>query len=227
MLNSVTPFLYFTIIQSGNCAWANHRPWDAPALPIPNLVFKSALPKPFGELKAFKGMSHLISLQGPAKISLSLLQTPAFQFVWFCCALGTRTCINKNSLSEIWLAILYRGIMPKKYILMVMSRTSYIIFQTLCRMKMLAPMFYNVEEFLRWQPQSGKPLLDETPSVTAQDMCPWRWTWSWIVECESGRGLGLMKFIDEVGIDCNAEAGRAGLVRGIALGDGGKGQKSF
>ena len=36
-----------------------------------------------------------------------------------------------------------------------------------------------------------------------------------------------MKFIDEVGIDCNAEAGRAGLVRGIALGDGGKGQKSF
>ena len=174
-------------------------------------------------------MSRLISLQGPA-ISLSLLQTPAFQFVWLSCALGTPTCINKTSVSEIWLALLYRGwvfgIKPR-YILMVMSRTSYIIFQTLCRMKMLAPMFYNVEEFLRWQPQCAKPWLDETPSVTAQDMCPWSWTWSWIVECESERSLGLMKFTDEVGIDWNAEAGRAGLARGIAMQDGGEGQKSF
>ena len=88
-------------------------------------------------------------------------------------------------------------------------------------------MFYNVEEFLRWQLQCAKPWLDETPSVTAQDMCPWSWTWSWIVECESERSLGLMKFTDEVGIDWNAEAGRAGLARGIAMRDGGEGQKSF
>lgn len=49
--------------------------------------------RPFGELEAFQGVSHLLSLHG-LTISLSLLQTPTFQFVWPHCVWGMWTCVN-------------------------------------------------------------------------------------------------------------------------------------
>ena len=60
------------------------------------LPFKDALPKPSGKHEASQGVSHPVSLQGPA-INLSLLPTPMFQFVQPHCVLSTRTCINKTT----------------------------------------------------------------------------------------------------------------------------------
>ena len=83
MLTLVTPPCCLTISQSENCAQADHILCD-----LPLLAFKKALPKLLGELKAFQGMSHLISFHGLA-INLSLLQTLTFQFVWSHCV-----CVN-------------------------------------------------------------------------------------------------------------------------------------
>ena len=63
----------------------------------PILPIKTFPPKPSGSL-GFWGTSHPFSLLGPA-ITLSMLQTPIFRFVWPHCALGTWTCANKRAKS--------------------------------------------------------------------------------------------------------------------------------
>ena len=62
----VIPPCFLTISQSETCAknWSGTLlTSDAPPLHLP---FKNTLPKPFGELEAFQGMSWLISLLGLA-----------------------------------------------------------------------------------------------------------------------------------------------------------------
>ena len=91
-VTSVTSPCCLTISQSEDRARADHVPCDT-APPPQLLAFKKALLKPFRELEAFQGKSHLVSLHGPA-INLSLLHTLTFQFVWPHCTSGTWTCVN-------------------------------------------------------------------------------------------------------------------------------------
>ena len=63
------------------------------------LPFKDALPKPSGKHEASQGVSHPVSLQGPA-INLSLLPTPMFQFVQPHCVLSTWTYVLVTILDE-------------------------------------------------------------------------------------------------------------------------------
>ena len=85
MLTPVTPPCYLTINQSELCTnWSVDLQCPALTWPLKMLCWN-----PSGSLEFFGGVSHRLSLHGPA-VSLSLLQTPMFWFVWPHCALGTR-----------------------------------------------------------------------------------------------------------------------------------------
>ena len=58
-LNPVTPTSHLIISQSENWTQADHRPCD----PQPPLDFKSALPKPFGELLVAQTVKNLWAMQ--------------------------------------------------------------------------------------------------------------------------------------------------------------------
>ena len=95
MLTPVIPPCCLTISQSENCTQAGHKSCD----PRPHVAYESAALNPAGRL-GFLGHEPAASLHGPA-VSLSLLQTLRFRFVWPQSRVGTQTCVNTRNLSLV------------------------------------------------------------------------------------------------------------------------------